>query len=84
MILWLKKARTLLTLEPSSLQQVSRIGPPMVCWALGTVLGVPPGPAEISQHLTLLSQDPATKKFCCKDAGEKARDEIESSEGLLT
>ena len=110
------------TFEPSSLQHVSKIGPPMVCCALGTVFGWPLGPAEISQHLmlswtvvslhilfkkiqiqywninvnfhaadicdilnlTLLSQEPATRKFCCNEAGEKAKDEIESSEGLLT
>ena len=68
------------TLLPSSCQQVSRMGPPMVCCALGTVVAW----AVISQHLTLLSQEPATRKLFGTEGGEKAREEMESSGGLDT
>ena len=56
------------------------MGPPMVCCALGTAWAL----AVISQHRTLLSQEPATRKLVGRDGGEKVRVEMESSDGLGT
>lgn len=64
----------------TSLQQTSRIGAAIDCIDLGTVLP----DCSTSQHRTLQSQEPATRKFCCNEAGLNFKLEIESSGGETT
>lgn len=70
----------ILTFEPSSLQQQSKGGSLHVCIDFGTVLPL----CSTSQHLTLLSQLPAIRKFWGIAAGEKAKQLTESSGGETT
>ena len=53
----------------------------MLCWVFGTVCPL----LWISQHLTLLSHEPAIRKVeAVTDGGENLRHEIESSGGFIT
>jgi len=64
----------------TSLQHTAKTGAAILCMDFGTVLP----DCSTSQQRTLQSQEPATRKFCCMDAGLNARLETESSGGETT
>lgn len=64
----------------TSLQQTSKTGPVILCIDFGTVFPV----CSTSQHRTLQSHEPATRKFCGIVAGLNAKLVMESSGGETT